>query len=132
VIVLDASAAVDLLMEEDEPGEWVAERVAREENVAAPHLVDLEVISALRRLVTRREISAARARDALTGLHELAVVRYPVTDLLDRIWQLRGPLTPYDAAYVVLSETLAVPLVTTDRRLARARGHRAEVVAYRP
>lgn len=119
-------------MEEDEPGEWVAERVAREENVAAPHLVDLEVISALRRLVTRREISAARARDALTGLHELAVVRYPVTDLLDRIWQLRGPLTPYDAAYVVLSETLAVPLVTTDRRLARARGHRAEVVAYRP
>jgi predicted nucleic acid-binding protein len=100
------------------------------ENVGAPHLIDLEVLSALRRLVARREFPAARAPEVLTGLQELGIVRYQVTDLLDRIWQLRDSLTPYDAAYVALSETLEVPLITTDQRLMRARGHRAEVLAY--
>jgi len=131
VIILDASAAVDLLVEESDPGTWVAERVAREENVGAPHLIDLEVMSSLRRLLLQQEIPLARARDAITGLAELGIIRYPIMDLLERIWQLRERLTPYDAAYVVLSETLGVPLVTTDRRLARARGHRAEIVAFR-
>lgn len=130
MIILDASAAIDLLLEKDEPGDWVARRVAAEENVGAPHLIDLEVLSSLRRLLSRREVSVTRARDALTGLGELGVIRYAVTELLERIWQLRGSLTSYDAAYVVLSETFDVPLVTTDRHLVRARGHRAEIIAF--
>lgn len=130
MIILDASAAVDLLVEESDPGKWVAEQVAREENLGAPHLIDLEVMSSLRRLVSRQEIPRARARDAITGLAELGIIRYPVMDLVERIWQLHERLTPYDAAYVVLSETLGVPLVTTDLRLARSHGHRAEILAY--
>ena len=121
---------VDLLLEEAGPAEWIADRLLEVENVGAPHLIDLEVLSALRRLVALREFPAARAPEVLTGLRELGIVRYPVTALLPRIWQLRSSVTPYDAAYVALSETLEVPLVTTDRRLTGARGHRAEILAY--
>ena len=130
MIILDASAAVTLLVEETETAEWVADQLAGEDNVGAPHLIDFEVLSALRRLVARRELRLALARDALEGLRELGIVRYDLTRLLERIWQLRDHMTPYDAAYVVLAETLAVPLVTVDRRLGRTGGHRADIVAY--
>lgn len=88
------------------------------------------MLSSLRRLVVRRELSVAKAREALDGLFELGIVRYDLTALVERIWQLRDQVTPYDAAYVVLAERLSVPLVTLDRRLGRAGGHRAEIVAY--
>jgi predicted nucleic acid-binding protein len=130
LIVLDASAAIALLVEEAEPAEWVADRLAGEENVGAPHLIDVEVLSALRRLVARQELPLARAREALEGLWELGIVRYDLTGLLDRIWELRDRVTAYDAAYVVLAEALAVPLVTLDRRLGKTGSHRAEIVAY--
>jgi predicted nucleic acid-binding protein len=130
VIVLDASAAVALLVEQAEPAEWVADQLAGQENVGAPHLIDLEVLSALRRLVGRRELPLAKVGEALEGLSELGIVRYNLAGLLERIWQLRDRMTPYDAAYVVLSETLGVPLVTVDRRLGRTSGHRAAIVAF--
>jgi predicted nucleic acid-binding protein len=119
-----------LLVEEAEPGTWVVDRLLATENVGAPHHIDLEVLSALRRLMARREIPRWKALEALQGLFELGIVRYDLTGCLERIWQLRDRLTPYDAAYVVLAERLAVPLVTVDRKLGRAGGHRAEIVAY--
>ncbi|MFN2468111.1 MAG: type II toxin-antitoxin system VapC family toxin [Gaiellaceae bacterium] len=125
MIVLDASAAVDLLVERGEPGEWVVATLAGENVVGAPHLVDQEVLSTLRQLLARREI-----REALADFADLGIVRYPVADLLEGIWRLRDRLTPYDASYVVLAEALDAPLVTTDARLGRAAGHRARVVAY--
>ena len=130
MIVLDASAAVALLVEEAESAEWVADQLLVAENVGAPHLIDLEVLSAFRRLVAQRELPLAKARDALGGLGELRIVRYDLTRLLERIWQLQDRMTPYDAAYVALSEALAVPLVTVDRRLGRTGGHRAAIVAF--
>ena len=119
-----------MLVQEAEPGKWVADRLLATDNVGAPHHIDLEVLSALRRLVARGELPRSKAVEALQGLLELGIVRYGLTTVLERIWQLRDRLTPYDAAYVVLAETLAVPLMTVDRRLARAGGHRAEIVAY--
>ncbi len=88
------------------------------------------MLASLRKLLARTEITSRGASDALTAFGELRITLYPVTDLLDRIWRLRGWLTPYDASYVALAEVLELPLVTTDARLARSRGHRAEIVSY--
>jgi predicted nucleic acid-binding protein len=109
---------------------WVRDTIESEPEVAAPHVIDLEVLSSLRQLVSRRELQIRRADEALFDYNELELIRYPATPLLARIWSLRTHLTPYDASYVALSEVLGVPLVTTDLRLARSHGHRAEVIAY--
>ncbi len=75
-----------------------------------------------------RALSAGRARLALDDFLGLRIRRYPSTRLLERIFELRNNLTPYDAAYVALAEALDAPLVTTDRRLATATGHTAEIL----
>ena len=127
MIVLDAGAAVGYLMRRD-PGWDALAAWIRTNSVHAPHLLDYEVASALRGLVRGRQISPKRGHGALLGLTELDVTRYPAGLLLSRIWDLRGHLTAYDAAYVALAEVLAAPLLTTDERLARSSGHTAEIV----
>ena len=86
----------------------------------------------MRKLVGARELPSASAYNAVQDLTELPIRRVPSTQFLERIWELRGRLTAYDAAYVALAEGLAVPLVTMDGRLARAAGHRAEIIAFEP
>ena len=127
--MLDASAAFDYLLDDGPSGDWVRQLLSGEEELAAPQLIDLELISALRRRVLRRELTVPRAREALADFTEVALIRYPATDFLTSIWAMRSRLNPYDAVYVVLSEALAVPLATTDARLARSHGHRAEIIA---
>lgn len=129
MIVLDASAAVDYLIDGGEGGDWVRRTIEDEADVAAPHLIDLEVLSSLRKREARKEVTRRRAIEAISDFRDLAVARYPVTDLIERIWELRLTLTPYDAAYVTLSEALGVALITTDERLARSHGHKAEIVS---
>jgi predicted nucleic acid-binding protein len=123
MLVVDASAVAELLLRRSS-----AEAVARELrehdfDVHAPHLLDVEVLSALRRLVATGAASAERARQALDDLLDLRIVRYPHDVLALRMWQLRDNFSAYDAAYVALAEALAderAPLVTADARLARA------------
>jgi len=122
VIVIDASVLVDSLVGE---GRAVARQAA--EPLAAPHLVDVEVGSALRRLVAAGTITAASAAAALDDLAELEIDRYDHVGLLARCWELRHNLTFYDAAYVALAEALDVPLLTFDARLASAAGIGATV-----
>jgi predicted nucleic acid-binding protein len=102
-------------------GAW-ARRQLREGTVAAPHLIDLEVTSALRRLRMRGELSTERADLAVADLRSVAVTRYGSTQLLDSIWGLSANLTAYDAAYVALAAAFGCELATTDLRLARAPG----------
>ncbi|MGH7522598.1 MAG: type II toxin-antitoxin system VapC family toxin [Gemmatimonadales bacterium] len=127
MIILDASAVVEMLMG-SRAGGRVTDRIQAE---AAPPrsiaLLDLEVANTLRRLVRLGELDAQRAGGALTDLAALALVRFPHTPFLSRIWELRDRLTAYDAAYVALAEELGAPLLTLDARLARAGGHRAQV-----
>ncbi|MGZ8715951.1 MAG: type II toxin-antitoxin system VapC family toxin [Gaiellaceae bacterium] len=130
MLVVDASLVVDYLLDDGERGAWSAARIARAGLLHAPHLLDFEVASAARKLVARRLVSPKRGHTALRDLTDLAVQRYPAVRLLDRMWELRATLTPYDASYVALAEALALPLATTDSKLARARGHRAHVESF--
>jgi predicted nucleic acid-binding protein len=93
----------------------------------APQLIDLEVLHVFRRFERRGVLSASRAAEAVEDLLDLPVTRYPHLALASRIWELRGGLTAYDAAYVALAEALDAPLLTRDAALASVRGHRARV-----
>jgi len=128
LIVLDAAAAVHYVLRRQPGMGWLSERIVGSQMLHAPHLIDFEAASALRRLVLAGELAAERGATALTQMDELHLVRYPATRLRDRVWALRDNLTAYDAAYVALAELLEVPLVTTDARLARSTGHTAEII----
>lgn len=128
MIVLDASAAVDLLLNLEGRASGIADRISAGGGaVSAPHLIDVEVLGALRRLVLRRQISGEEGGGAIAQLLDLDVTRYPALHLLARIWDLRPNLTAADACYVALAEALDAPLLTSDARLARAKGHRARI-----
>jgi predicted nucleic acid-binding protein len=126
VIVVDASVLVTALADDTGQGRAVRAELAAGP-LAAPGLVDLEVASALRSMVSRLRMPAERAVDALADLADLPVRRAPHVPLLARCWDLRDNLTVYDAAYVALAEALEVVLVTADERLARAPGLRCDV-----
>ena len=81
----------------------------------------------IRRYAANGEIDSERGRLLLTDLADFPLRRYPHDFLLPRIWDLRSNLTAYDAAYVALAEALDAPLLTRDRRLAAAGGHRAQI-----
>lgn len=131
MIVVDASAPLESVSAAT-VNEPLAERLLAEaENLHAPHLIDVEVLSGLRRLQARREIAPDRAVAARSELTALAIERYPHAGLTDRMWELGDNLSAYDASYLVLSELLRAPLITCDGRLARSPGHRA-VVEYFP
>ena len=130
MIVLDASAAVDWLLQTS-AGQSIEKRIySRNENLHAPHLVDLEVTQVLRRLALQGVISAHRADEAVRDLLDLRITRYPHLLLLPRIWQLRHNFSAYDAAYIVLAEKVGATLVTRDARLASASGHTATVELF--
>ena len=130
MIVLDASAAVDWLLQTS-AGEKIEKRIySRNETLHAPQLLDLEVAQVLRRLVRQGILSVRRADEAVHDLLDLRLTRYPHLVLLSRIWQLRHNFSAYDAAYIVLAEKLGAPLLTRDARLAAASGHAARVELY--
>lgn len=127
MIVVDASAVLELLLQ-GPASRAVAARIASpDEDLHAPHLLDLEVAQVLRRHAQSGAIDEERGRQALDDLADLDLARHPHDLFLPRIWELRGLVTAYDAAYLALAEALAVPLLTLDRRLARAGGHRARI-----
>jgi len=130
VIVLDASAAVDWLLQTP-AGQRIENRIySHNESLHTPHLLDLEVAQVMRRLVREGTITAHRADEAIRDLLDLSISRYPHFVLLPRIWQLRHNLSAYDAAYVVLAEKLGAALITRDSRLASAPGHSAPVELF--
>jgi predicted nucleic acid-binding protein len=123
LIVVDTSAAVELVLL-TRLSDAVAARLATEEQaIHVPHLYDLEVAHVLRRLVQLREVSPTRAQEALEDATLIPQERHAHVDLLPRIWALRTTMTAYDAAFVALAEALDATLVTCDAKLARAAGH---------
>lgn len=128
MIVLDASAAIDVLV--GGPNETLAARLAGEEVLHAPHLLDTEVLHVLRRLEQRDSLTRERAAAAHELFGLLEIDRYPHVPLSARVWELRPVLSTHDATYVALAEALGATLVTTDHRIAGASGLRAEVEVH--
>ena len=127
MIVLDASAGVELLCRNGERGDWIAQRLAGEFMVHVPALFDLEVLHALRGLEGAKKLSSTRLRAALSDLVDLRAARHDHEQLRPRVWALRRNLTAYDAAYVALAELLQATLLTTDEPLSRSSGHEARI-----
>lgn len=130
MIVIDASVVVELLL--NSPFGTEAARRVREAGATlhAPNLLDLEVASVLRRAERLGEVPPDRARLCIQNLAQLRIERHPHVPFLGRIWDLRPNLTPYDAAYIALAESLDAPLMTLDARMAGA-PHRARVEVIR-
>jgi predicted nucleic acid-binding protein len=127
VIVLDASAAVDWLVQTAAAQRIESRIFSRNQSLHAPEILDLEVAQVLRRLVREGVLAASRADAAIRDMLDLRITRYPHYLLLPRIWQLRHNLSAYDAAYIVLAEKLGATLLTRDAKLASAPGHAATV-----
>jgi len=127
MIVVDASALLEVLLRTPD-AQAVEERLFDPgETLHSPHLIDVEIAQVIRRYAAKGEIDSERGREALDDLAIFRLRRYPHDLLLPRVWELRNNLTAYDAVYVALAEALEAPLLTRDRRLAAAPGHRATV-----
>ncbi len=119
MIVLDASAAVDLLLTKAR-GPHVARALAGQVEAHVPELFEAEVLAVLRRWLLRGWITLEVADRAVGELGELALVRHGHAPLRSRMWSLRDRCSLYDACYVALAESLGAGLLTTDMRLGRA------------
>jgi len=127
LIVIDASAALELLLQTQKGMAVGHLALTTHERMHAPHLIDIEVTQTLRRLTLGKNLTVKRAEEALVDFSMLAVERHEHRSLMNRVWELREGLTAYDAVYVALAEALDAPLLTCDARLSRAHGHRARI-----
>jgi predicted nucleic acid-binding protein len=131
MIVIDASALVELLRGGTSIAIRLADRISRPgESLHAPHVIDLEVLSALRSMEARKQIPHAVATTAVSDLLAVDLARHGHDLLAPRIWQLRTNLTAYDASYIALAELLASPIITCDAKLAAAPGNRARIELF--
>ena len=127
MIVVDASALLELLLRTALGARVEARLFTDDHQLHAPHLLDVEIVQALRRLVRSGDVSSGRADEAIADLTDLDLHRHAHMDLLGRAWKLRDNISAYDAMYVVLAEALEAPVVTCDGPLATAPGHRARI-----
>jgi len=131
VIVVDASAMTEFLLQTP-LGSRVEARLFRDgDEFHSPHLLDVEVVQALRRLVRAGDVLAVRAGEALDDLADFGLRRHSHIHLLGRAWELRDNLTAYDAVYVALAEAIDAPLVTCDGPLATTPGHAVRIEVIR-
>jgi len=122
LVVVDASAIVDALL-----GAEDVLHVLERDSIHAPVSVDAEVLHAIRRQWFAKLIKDLNALGAVESFRAMDITRHPVQPLVERMWALRRNITAYDAGYVALAESLHVPLLTRDWRLAHASGHAAAI-----
>lgn len=126
MIVIDASAMTEALIGQHRDDALLD---ALEGDIAAPHILDVEVISALRGLSRGSKLATGSVQNALTHLFNLNISRWDTEPLAQRIWSLRHQFTSYDASYLALAEILNAPLYTCDTRLDTD-GHTATVSVF--
>jgi predicted nucleic acid-binding protein len=130
VIVVDASAVVEVLLRLEKSNVLIERLLGSDEKLCAPELLDVEVAQVIRRYWRSGDVTAARGTAAINDLTDLPIERFAHAPLLDRIWQLRSNATAYDAAYIALAEATDSPLVTCDKALKSIPGTRAVVEVF--
>ena len=130
MIVVDASVLANAVGDDGADGAHVRAALAGQE-VSVPDLVDVAVVSVLRRRWLGKTISARRFATAIDDLAALPADRYPVLPFMPRAFELRASVSAYDATYVALAEQLGCPLLTADARLAAARGPKCAITVLR-
>ena len=120
-MVIDASALVAALVDSGPERAW-AESLIADGQLVGPELVLAEASNILRRLEQAGSISRIEATASHNDLVQLDIELFPFAPFAERVWELRGNLTCYDAWYVALAEALGGPLATLDRRMTRASG----------
>lgn len=128
MIVLDASVVVELLTNGRLADSLRRDLAERSGSFLVPHLLDVEVVSAIRKLVAGKRLDSHHTEQLLAGLTMLPAERYPHTPLLPRVWELRHNFTCYDAVYIALAEATGSVLYTSDEKLVK--GHRARVMLF--
>ncbi len=118
-LVVDASVVVSLLLANDQPATRLRSALSGR-TIYAPELLDIEVMSVLRRLTRSRELTYEQAQAALAALIEFPAIRVTHRPLLAHAWAVRDNISAYDASYVALATRLPATLVTADARLAQA------------
>jgi predicted nucleic acid-binding protein len=118
LFVIDASAATEYLLRT--PLGFKVAATTEDASLIAPELIDVEVLSVLRRAVMRREISEQRALLAIEDLVDWSIDRISHKPLLWLAWQHRDNVSAYDAFYVAAARISNAPLLTTDGPLSRA------------
>ncbi len=127
MIVVDASIIVHLIADATVDSN-IVEIVRRAEKLVAPHLIDLEVLNALRKKLQQNRYSRERLELAFEDFNSIPIERLSTNYLNSRIWELCNNLTPYDASYVALAESLNIPLLSRDAKMAGAPLHRANIL----
>jgi predicted nucleic acid-binding protein len=130
LIVIDASAMVELLAAGTATGDAIADRLAGTQSVNAPYVLDAEVVSALLGLTRGQKLAEREADAALYSYRAFPIERHDILPLWPRIKMLYANLSAYDAQYVALAEALGVPLITADARISRSSGARCGIEVF--
>lgn len=107
--------------------ESIRRRLATDEDQAAPHLIDIEVLGIIRREELRGGVDAVAAARAVDELRSWPGERFAHRGFIPRVWELRHNVRGWDAFYVALAEVFDATLLTLDGRLARATGPRCRM-----
>jgi predicted nucleic acid-binding protein len=121
-VVVDASALVDAILD----ARRFAARIATY-RLHAPVTIDAEVVQWVRKRWLLKQLSDRNAEAAIEAFQAHPIIRYAIVPLVGRMWAIRQNVTAYDASYVALAESLNIPLITRDRRLAHSSGHTARI-----
>ena len=133
MLIVDASCLFEVVADTPRAVE-IAERLASDDDQAAPHIIDAEVMGVIRAQHMRGLLDGTAAAQAITDLRDWPAQRFGHQWLLERAWQLRDSVRGWDALYVALAEAFDATLLTLDARLGRAHGPtcRIEVLGARP
>lgn len=121
MLIVDASCLFEVVAGTAR-SETIRQRLAQDEDQAAPHVIDVEVMNVVRDQYLRGKLDGTSARQAVADLRDWPGERFGHRPLLDRAWELRDSVRGWDAFYVALAEVMQATLLTMDRRLARAHG----------